>query len=439
MSDSAAAEFLRCIIASKDEFLAAVLEAYESYISRGERLISLDSLLREPQATILSMEDFRQRHTDYAHQLESEAKSLMGNCPEGLKHHSIHTISNTANIPSVIGITMTQFHILFSVLEKELKMLYPKCPSTLEPGENSIYCENRLKLFMSLYRLKMGCSFRHMEVMFGWDHHSIMDWFQIVIHLLSKTLSPFHVNIMDTLGPKWVEEQTGLWKIHAIENHSFEKYVERLNVHNNKNRTMISPTDDNSLKGSIGAVDGTFTVRCRVSAKQYRESGQDPTKDVMYSEYIKSHAWKLSVITSHALGQYQQLILNVSVHVGSTSDTAAYSFAQMPEFRNFLPPGVFLHGDSAYFSDLFVMPPYASTTIENAEPSKQTSMRAFNHVHSQDRCCAEHGIAFLKQWGIVRGRSDIQLFTKGEFYRTCVNVCWGLHNFFVIHSLVGSK
>jgi len=58
-------------------------------------------------------------------------------------------------------------------------------------------------------------------------------------------------------------------------------------------------------------------------------------------------------------------------------------------------------------------------------------MSNHNLAHSADRVCSEHGNLSLKQWGVMRGRSDIDLFQSDPKFISAMKVCWGLSNFLI--------
>lgn len=421
-------------VLGSDEFLSLMeraLEEDELTETRASQAVP-SCLIAVQEETISQFDLFVKLNTAFARKLEEEARESLKALPPGLKHHNISTISNTLNVGSVIGMSMKEFCMLYEFVKQDLPAAFQKSPMELEESDSSPYCETRMKFFMTLYRLNTGCSFRHIEVIFGWSHNAVEKWFVIIVRLLENCLLDYHEGIMNTLGRDWVIHQASEWRKAVEEAGNLPLFGQRLCRHNDK-KVMIPPTVDEKFVGSIGAVDGTFSVRCRVSSKTYETLGQDPSKDAMYSEYVKQHAWKLSVITSHSLGPYRQLILSVTTHTANTSDTAAYSFGQMPFFRDYLPLGCVILGDSAYLDDFFVLPPFATNTIAASSIHDQTSMRSFNHLHSQYRCCSEHGICFLKEWGVIRGRADVDLFHNLDTFNSVVNVCWGIHNFMSIY------
>lgn len=314
----------------------------------------------EVENSISSFEKFAALNTLYTQTLEREAERLMSDVCGRLQHHSIHIISATLQLPAVIGMNIKQFGILFSHVYEDLRRLFPHSPMTLKKGETALYCENRLKLFLTLYRLKTACSFGHLEVIFGWDKSSIIVWFRKIVSMLNLKLKSYHIDIIETLGGiPWVKEQAKLWRDHAAgqpdEIIDFLTRINYLNVEKNKiptarrNSNEAEANEDSMADtyiGSIGAVDCTYSVLPRISNKEYENAGLNPTIDTMYSEFVKEHAWKLSVITCHALGPFSQLILSVTKHVANTGDSSAFSFNQLHRLIKYLcDGGIFFLGD----------------------------------------------------------------------------------------------
>ncbi len=50
----------------------------------------------------------------------------------------------------------------------------------------------------------------------------------------------------------------------------------------------------------------------------------------------------------------------------------------------------------------------------NVYPHLQAQFLSFNSNHSPERMTSEHGVNHMKDWGDVRGRSDIRLFENEE-------------------------
>ena len=85
-----------------------------------------------------------------------------------------------------------------------------------------------------------------------------------------------------------------------------------------------------------------------------------------------------------------------------------------------------LLGDHAFHNSYRVIPPYSQSQIQVGD---HLLLGNFNHSHSSDRMCSEHGIRFLKKWGIIRGRTDIRLFEDEEIFRQSYRAVWALHNY----------
>ena len=91
-----------------------------------------------------------------------------------------------------------------------------------------------------------------------------------------------------------------------------------------------------------------------------------------------------------------------------------------------LSPKAITCGDHAFHGCFGVVVPYSHSHIEAGDGA---SKRNFNYNHSSDRMCSEHGVMFMKLWGVVRGRSDVRLYENDEIYYAAVRSCWALHNF----------
>lgn len=436
------------ILQNKGELVSLLAEYLDG---NGQETVPRNLIEPEFETNISSFEQFAALNTLYTQKLEQEAERLISDVCGNLQHHSIHIISATLQLPAVIGMDIKQFGMLFTHVFDDLQKLFPHSPMILEKGERSQYSENRLKLFITLYRLKTACSFGHLEVIFGWDKSSIISWFRKIISMLNVKLKGYHIDIIESLGGySWMKEQSKVWRDHVISQPDEpDDFLARITMHNSekikipaetrtetqsKTTSLIEEEDHKKYLGSVGAVDCTYSILPRISNKEYENAGLCPTLDHMYSEFVKEHAWKLSVITCHALGPFSQLILSVTKHLANTSDSAAFSFNQSEKLIKYLcHGGIFLLGDSAYLDDIFVVPPYPTPTINGANEATQTYMRRFNVTHSKYRVCAEHGIGSLKRWGVIRGRSDEMLFEDQDLFEEALQVCWAVNNFFILH------
>ncbi len=83
----------------------------------------------------------------------------------------------------------------------------------------------------------------------------------------------------------------------------------------------------------------------------------------------------------------------------------------------------------AFHGQRGVICPYTTHEMLMASNTEKIIYQNFNHYHSGERMCSEHGALYMKSWGVVRGRNDITLFDNQELYYTSVKVCWALHNY----------
>ena len=156
-----------------------------------------------------------------------------------------------------------------------------------------------------------------------------------------------------------------------------------------------------------------------------RSNGYDPNDDAMYSSYIKAHAHKICMLTSHGLRDLKKFVLALGIAVGSATDSAVVT-ALVNEVAEILIPSAALAGDHAFHNVHRVICPY---TIYDMRGGNKVAMSTFNSKHSSERMCSEHGNMFLKTWGIFRGRSDMRLIEKHETFVMCIKVIQALHNF----------
>jgi len=111
----------------------------------------------------------------------------------------------------------------------------------------------------------------------------------------------------------WQYWKARQWIVFHENNDSIDLYKDRLQrMKNDRNLRPLVPEDDSGvIRGSLGAVDCT-----RVGKVEYTDINGNQVGDPMYSEYIKHHAWKLSVITSNSIGDGKEIILHVTIHSG---------------------------------------------------------------------------------------------------------------------------
>jgi hypothetical protein len=77
--------------------------------------------------------------------------------------------------------------------------------------------------------------------------------------------------------------------------------------------------------GSIGAVDGTYSVGCRFEEAAYEEG---TSLDRMYTAYKKCHAYKLVLVTTHT----SKYIVSLKIAPGSSSDATVRILVPIAHF-----------------------------------------------------------------------------------------------------------
>lgn len=213
------------------------------------------------------------------------------------------------------------------------------------------------------------------------------------------------------------------WKTYHEYMGDYQQFVDRIGVQNNAAPT---PTiNQAAFKGSLGAVDGTYSVVCRMeeSTSQFTDDDGELI-DQMHTNYKKCFAYKLVLVTSH-MSKY---ILALEIAPGSSSDSTVYNTLLYPFLTANMIREAALLGDHAFQSVFYCICPYATVTDSSAHRFMAVARERFNHNQSKDRMASEHGNCHLKKWAIVRGRTDHIMFeNENEFVEACT-VCWGLHN-----------
>lgn len=73
--------------------------------------------------------------------------------------------------------------------------------------------------------------------------------------------------------------------------------------------------------------------------------------------------------------------------------------------------------------------PYAQYHINAMSVLQRASASTYNGSHSRRRIDSEHSIGMMKEWVIVRGRSDVLLFDNEEYFEDALNCVWSLINY----------
>ncbi len=334
--------------------------------------------------------------TEFGLRIELYGKQCVADLRPGLKHHSIHCISVNHDMSVVIGMKMEDFADLFARISDDLSTIYPKCPHIMGPdSENDRWgCENRFKLFMTLYRLRVGCSYNTMEKIFGWGKSSIQAWYDVIVNLLAIKLAPFGEKILENYCDKrWQFQQLLAWKFKQVQNGTMNDYINKLRLQNAKAGRDEMTMEEELFQASIGAVDGTYSIKCRVSQKVLQNNNEDIYEDRFFTDYKKVHAYKLLIVTSHGVQQKcPKLILHCSIAVGSAADGSVYDASVKPALfgSKGLITGACLLGDHAFHGQRGVICPYTTHEMQMASNTEKIIYQNFNHYHSGERMCSEH-------------------------------------------------
>lgn len=389
-------------------------------------VIPKNILLREWPKDEAGVHDLVRILESYNDDVQQAADSCFSDIEDGLKHNDIHCISCTSNLKSVIGLTKNEFLRLFERVRLKLKELFPHSPDTVPPGVRSNFLSRRMRLFMTLYRLKQGCSFRHMEVVLGWAKSTIEESVKLVLILLEHDLKGFHVGFLRRHGPFWQYREIQKWRQRHVADANLQSFADRILFVNDKavrrrQDVMLPQLSPSFQYGSLGAVDGTFCPRPDLGRKTLLNNGIDVNNDPMYTDYKKVTAYKLVAIISHGPKKY---ILGVGIGNATVADGTLYSDMCESLIDDLVGEAILL-GDHAFHTCWRVLCPYSAIEVTMGD---KPILEAFNHSHSSDRMCSEHGMRILKEWGCIRGRTDIRLFADETLFKQAVHVCWGLHN-----------
>jgi hypothetical protein len=406
---------------SQEEIEAAIMEAFYT-----EDTIPVD-LIKSRFNTFKQFQKFVKASNEYTVRSNEVAASLVANLEPGLKHQSLHCISNVASFESLCGFSMPELGNLMATLRRPLAEAFPRCPETLAAGDHHAFCSRIMKLFLILFRCRLGSTFVKMEAIFGWSYSVLEDDFKKIILLIATKMRMFNADILTYLGQDWQKEMLRLWQVkHICFEHDDDDYKERIRLMNEAARKKSRPPviDLELFRGSLGAIDGTYSLVPRISEAVLLKNNEDTSKDRMYSEYIKDHAYKLMPLVSHGFNG-EKYILGVGIGPASISDNAL-GMETTRVLKSTMIPSAALSGDHAFHGVPDIIVPYTKVQLmTNAAPR----MTAFNKSHSSDRMCSEHGNRMLKTWGIIRGRSDCRLVESDELFRLTVLAVTSLINY----------
>ena len=245
----------------------------------------------------------------------------------------------------------------------------------------------------------------------------------------------FGKDFLQYMGHAWQKEEVLKWRVrHIYEKSDFGMFVARVQEHNEdarskRNTEIVNEEEFAEVGGSLGAIDGTYSIRTEIHSDILAAAGIDPTHDVMYTEYKKCHAHKILIFVSHSIdSRKEKFILGLQHAPGGASD-GSMAIEIMNEARAHFLPGVCALGDHAFHTCQGIICGYSATDLKCGNVYTKT---AFNSSLSSDRMTSEHGVMYLKQWGIFRGRDDITLFEDETNFLNSLNCVWSLHNWIML-------
>eukprot|EP00600_Ochromonadales_sp_CCMP1393_P009412 CAMPEP_0174968350 /NCGR_PEP_ID=MMETSP0004_2-20121128/8084_1 /TAXON_ID=420556 /ORGANISM="Ochromonas sp., Strain CCMP1393" /LENGTH=130 /DNA_ID=CAMNT_0016217571 /DNA_START=40 /DNA_END=429 /DNA_ORIENTATION=+ len=106
------------------------------------------------------------------------------------------------------------------------------------------------------------------------------------------------------------------------------------------------------------------------------------------------------------LGKRKRKVVRLKRFLQDQSQVQEY-MGMIDHLEASLVEGAALLGDHAFHACKHVIVPYTVGQVANGN---NVALSEFNHCHSSDRMTSEHGMRYLKIWGILRGREDHRLF-----------------------------
>jgi hypothetical protein len=270
--DCSAEYSLACLILEKKKAVLAALlleEEEDAERKRKQRLQiprSVWNISTEDDATDADFEAFVRATMQFNRDEFTNVVSYVDDIPLSLKHHGIHAISCTKNVRSIIGLSLEEFGDVFLLVVEELHELFPNHPVCLKEGESHRFCELRMMLFMTLFRLRMACSFTSMEAIFGWSDSVIHEWYDTIITVLHCKLRC--CGLVQSLGGGWQYHEACAWKMGHTVKEDYDLFLDRIEAMEDG----INTTMKRSFVGSIGAVDGTYSLWPRYMLQRIYEN-----------------------------------------------------------------------------------------------------------------------------------------------------------------------
>ena len=153
-----------------------------------------DDIVNPDLGCIEDFEAYARKTTQHAVLRDQYAIKLIDNLRQNQRHHDIDCIARPECLKTLIGFTLDQFSQLLVTVKDDIVAYHPQTPLTNTKGE-FCRCSIRMRLFMVLYRLRHGCSFRHLQGLFGWSSSNLRDDYNDIINILYSRLHCMHEGI----------------------------------------------------------------------------------------------------------------------------------------------------------------------------------------------------------------------------------------------------
>ena len=122
-------------------------------------------------------------------------------------------------------------------------------------------------------------------------------------------------------------------------------------------------------------------------------------------------AYKLLIYCSHGIDGRPKFIIWTVVGCASNHDNPL-AVTAVASLKSMMIRKAFSLGDHAFHGCFGIVVLYHHLQMIGASA---IPMATFNHSHSSDRMTSEHGVVYMKLWGVTRGRSEMRFYEKEDF------------------------
>jgi hypothetical protein len=150
-----------------------------------------DEIVNPDLDCIQDFKAYARKTTQHAVLRDQYVIKLINELRQNQRHHDIHCIARPEYLKTLIGFTLDQFSNLLVAVKDDIMDYHPQMPFTNTKGD-SCRCSIRMRLFMVLYRLRHGCSFRHLQGLFGWSSAGLRNDYIDIINILYSRLHCMH-------------------------------------------------------------------------------------------------------------------------------------------------------------------------------------------------------------------------------------------------------